>query len=172
MSLTTQSPKRPAIVATASRASNFKPKTESGTVEIEVPRDCDGSFEPQLIQKRQRRVNGLNEKMIALYSRGLSTRDIQAELEELYGVEISPTVKSRENGSASNKSIYLALGINLEGEKELLGMWISESERASFWQQVFAELQSRGVDDCYVACVDGLKGLPEAIEAIYPRTQV
>ncbi len=81
-------------------------------------------------------------------------------------------VKSRENGSASNKSIYLALGINLEGEKELLGMWISESEGASFWQQVFSELQSRGVDDCYVACVDGLKGLPEAIEAIYPRTQV
>lgn len=181
-------------------------QTESGTVEIEVPRDRDGSFEPQLIQKRQRRVNGLNEKMIALYSRGLSTRDIQAELEELYGVELSPTVisnvtaavmeevlawqnrplasvypviyfdalvvKSRENGSASNKSIYLALGINLEGEKELLGMWISESEGASFWQQVFAELQSRGVDDCYIACVDGLKGLPEAIEAIYPRTQV
>lgn len=181
-------------------------QTESGTVEIEVPRDRDGRFEPQLIRKRQRRVNGLNEKMIALYSRGLSTRDIQAELEELYGVELSPTVisnvtaavmeevlawqnrplasvypviyfdalvvKSRENGSASNKSIYLALGINLAGEKELLGMWISESEGASFWQQVFAELQSRGVDDCYIACVDGLKGLPEAIEAIYPRTQV
>jgi len=181
-------------------------QTESGTVEIEVPRDRDGSFEPQLVQKRQRRVNGLNEKMIALYSRGLSTRDIQAELQDLYGAEISPTVisnvtasvmeevnawqnrplasvypiiyfdalvvKSRENGPANNKSIYLALGINLEGEKELLGMWISETEGASFWQQVFTDLQSRGVEDCYVACVDGLKGLPEAIEAIYPRTQV
>lgn len=181
-------------------------QTESGTVEIEVPRDRDGSFEPQLIQKRQRRVNGLNEKMIALYSRGLSTRDIQAEREELYGVELSPTVisnvtaavmadvlawqnrplalvypiiyfdalviKSRENGPVNNKSIYLALGINLDGEKELLGLWISKSEGASFWQQVFTELESRGVEDCYVACVDGLKGLPEAIEAIFPRTQV
>ncbi len=181
-------------------------QTESGTVEIQVPRDRDGSFEPQLVAKRQRRVSGLDDKIIALYARGLSTRDIQAELLELYGAEISPTlvsnvtaavldeviawqsrplasvypiiyfdalvIKSRESGPASNKSIYLALGINLEGEKELLGMWISDTEGASFWQQVFTELQSRGVEDCYVACVDGLKGLPEAIEAVYPRTQV
>ncbi len=181
-------------------------QTESGTVEIQVPRDRDSSFEPQLVAKRQRRVSGLDDKIIALYARGLSTRDIQAELLELYGAEISPTVvsnvtaavldeviawqsrplasvypiiyfdalvvKSRESGPASNKSIYLALGINLEGEKELLGMWVADTEGASFWQQVFTELQSRGVEDCYVACVDGLKGLPEAIEAVYPRTHV
>lgn len=181
-------------------------QTESGTVEIEVPRDRDSSFEPQLVQKRQRRVTGLDEKIIALYARGLSTRDIQSELRELYGADISPTVvsnvtasvmedvtcwqnrplssvypiiyfdalviKSRESGPATNKSLYLALGVNLDGEKELLGMWLSDTEGASFWQQVFSELQSRGVNDCYVACVDGLSGLPEAIEAVYPRTQV
>lgn len=181
-------------------------QTENGTVEIDVPRDRDSSFEPQLVAKRQRRISGLNDKIIALYARGLSTRDIQAELLDLYGVEISPTVisnvtaavlddvaawqnrplssvypilyfdalviKSRESGPTKNKSIYLALGINLEGEKELLGMWLSETEGSSFWQQVFTELQSRGVEDCYVACVDGLKGLPEAIETIYPQTQV
>jgi len=181
-------------------------QTESGTVEIEVPRDRDGSFEPQLVQKRQRRVAGLDEKVIALYSRGLSTRDIQAELEDLYGVELAPTVisnitaavmdevaawqdrplasvypiiyfdalviKSRENGPVKNKSIYLALGVNPDGEKELLGMWISDNEGASFWQQVFTQIQNRGVDDCFVACVDGLIGLPEAIESIFPHTQV
>ena len=173
---------------------------------MKYPRDREGSFEPLLVQKRQRRLSGLNEKITALYSRGLSTRDIQAQLQELYGVELSPTVisnvtatvmedvsrwqnrplasvypiiyfdalvvKSRENGPVNNKSIYLALGINLEGKKELLGLWISESEGASFWQQVFTELQSRGVEDCYVACGDGLTGLPEAIEAVFPRTQV
>jgi len=179
---------------------------ESGQFEIEVPRDRDGSFEPQLVKKRQRRLEGFDDKILAMYARGLSTREIQAQLEELYGVEVSPSlissvtaavheevkawqsrplsavypilyfdalvVKSREEGPVKNKAVYLALGINLEGEKELLGLWMSETEGAKFWLSVFNDLKSRGVEDCFVACVDGLKGLPEAIEAVFPETQV
>ena len=181
-------------------------QSESGQFEIEVPRDRDGSFEPQLVRKRQRRLEGFDDKVLALYARGLSTREIQAQLEELYGAEVSPTlisnvtasvhdevkawqsrplssvypilyfdalvVKSREEGPVKSKSVYVALGINMEGEKELLGLWISESEGAKFWLSVFNDLKSRGVDDCFVACVDGLKGLPEAIEAVFPQAQV
>lgn len=181
-------------------------QSESGQFEIEVPRDRDGSFEPQLVRKRQRRLEGFDEKVLALYARGLSTREIQAQLEQLYGAEVSPTlisnvtasvheevkawqsrplssvypilyfdalvVKSREEGPVKSKSVYVALGINMEGEKELLGLWISESEGAKFWLSVFNDLKSRGVDDCFVACVDGLKGLPEAIEAVFPQAQV
>ena len=181
-------------------------QTEQGTLDIGVPRDRDGSFAPQLVAKRQRRIKGLDDKITALYSRGLSTRNIQEELLDLYGVELSPTVisnvtaavldemlawqnrpleavypiiyfdalvvKSRESGPVNHRSVYLALGINLDGEKELLGMWLAETEGARFWQKVFTELQGRGLEDCYVACVDGLKGLPEAIEAVYPQTQV
>lgn len=180
--------------------------TESGPFEIEVPRDRNGSFEPELVKKRQRRLEGFDEKVLALYARGQSTREIQGVLEELYGAEVSPTlisnvtegvleelqawqtrplsalypilyfdalvVKSREDGPVKNKSVYLALGINLEGEKELLGMWIAANEGAKFWLQVFTELKSRGVEDCFVACVDGLTGLPQAIEAVFPKTQV
>jgi transposase-like protein len=178
----------------------------SGQFEIEVPRDRDGSFEPQLVKKRQRRLEGFDDKILAMYARGLSTREIQAQLEELYGVEVSPAlissvtaavhdevkawqsrplaavypilyfdalvVKSREEGPVKNKAVYLALGINLEGEKELLGLWMSENEGAKFWLSVFNDLKNRGVEDCFVACVDGLKGLPEAIESVFPRTQV
>jgi transposase-like protein len=181
-------------------------QSESGQFDIEVPRDRDGSFEPQLVKKRQRRLEGFDEKVLALYSGGLSTREIQAHLEELYGVEVSPMlisnvtdavleevkawrtrplaavypilyfdalfVKSRQDGAVKNKAVYVALGINLDGEKELLGLWMSESEGAKFWLSVFNELKNRGVEDCFVACVDGLKGLPEAIEAVYPRAQV
>lgn len=181
-------------------------QSESGQFEIEVPRDRDGSFEPQLVRKRQRRLEGFDDKVLALYARGLSTREIQAQLEELYGAEVSPTlisnvtasvheevkawqsrplssvypilyfdalvVKSREEGPVKSKSVYVALGINMEGEKELLGLWINESEGAKFWLSVFNDLKSRGVDDCFVACVDGLKGLPEAIEAVFPQAQV
>ncbi|MGB5147695.1 MAG: IS256 family transposase, partial [Porticoccaceae bacterium] len=175
---------------------------------IEVPRDRNGSFEPQLVRKRQRRLEGLDDKIIALYARGLSTREIGAELTELYGAEISPTLISNVTDSVleevqawqarpldavylshpvfrlpvrqiapgrpspHNKAIYLALGINLHGEKELLGLWLAETEGAKFWLSVFNELKTRGVDDCFIACVDGLKGLPEAIETVYPRTQV
>lgn len=181
-------------------------KSDSGEFEIEVPRDRNGSFEPQLVRKRQRRLEGFDDKVLALYARGLSTRDIQGQLEELYGVEVSPTlisnvtngvmddvrawqsrplcevypilffdaifVKSRQEGPVKNKAVYLALAINLEGEKELLGLWMAETEGSKFWLMVFNELKGRGVKDCFIACVDGLKGLPEAIEAVFPQTQV
>jgi transposase-like protein len=181
-------------------------QSDAGQFEIEVPRDREGSFEPQLVRKRQRRLDGFDDKVLALYARGLSTREIQAQLEELYGVEVSPTlisnvtdavhdevrawqsrplaavypilyfdalyVKSREDGPVKNKAVYLALGINLEGEKELLGLWMNETEGAKFWLSVFNDLKNRGVEDCFIACVDGLKGLPEAIEAVFPKTQV
>jgi len=181
-------------------------QSETGVIDIEVPRDRNGSFEPQMVKKRQRRLEGFDDKVLAFYSRGLSTRDIQGQLEEIYGVQVSPTlisnvtnavmdevrawqsrplssvypilyfdalfVKSRHDGPVKNKAVYLALGINLEGEKELLGLWIAETEGAKFWLSVFNEIKNRGVDDCFIACVDGLKGLPEAIEAVYPDTQV
>lgn len=181
-------------------------KTAEGDVSIEVPRDRNGSFEPQIVRKRQRRLEGLDDRIIALYARGLTTREIQDELTEMYGTEVSATlisnvtnsvledvqawqarpldrvypvlyfdclfVKSRQDGPVRNKAVYLALGINLQGEKELLGMWIGETEGAKFWLSVFNELKSRGVEDCFIACVDGLKGLPEAIEAVYPHTRV
>jgi len=181
-------------------------QSETGALDIKVPRDRNGTFEPKLIKKRQRRLEGFDDKVLALYSRGLSTRDIQGQIEELYGVEVSPTlisnvtnavmddvrawqsrplscvypilyfdalfVKSRQEGPVKNKAVYLALGINLEGEKELLGLWIAETEGSKFWHSVFNELKNRGVQDCFIACVDGLKGLPEAIEAVYPETQV
>jgi putative transposase len=181
-------------------------QSDSGSIAIEVPRDRNGSFEPQFVKKRQRRLEGFDDKVIALYARGMSTRDIQGQLEELYGVEVSPTlisnvtdavledvrawqsrplsavypilyfdalfVKTRQEGPVTNKAVYLALGINLEGEKELLGLWVALTEGAKFWLTVFNELKSRGVCDCFIACVDGLKGLPEAVEAIFPQTQV
>jgi transposase-like protein len=181
-------------------------QTDSGEIQIEVPRDRNSSFEPQLVKKRQRRLKGFDDKVIAFYARGLSTRDIQGQLQEIYGVEVSPTlisnvtaavmddvrawqsrplatvypilyfdaifVKSRQDGPVSNKAVYLALGINLDGEKELLGMWTADTEGSRFWLTVFNELKSRGVQDCFIACVDGLKGLPEAIESVFPETQV
>jgi putative transposase len=180
--------------------------TETAPFDIAVPRDRDGSFEPQLVPKRQRRLEGFDDQVLALYARGLSTREIQAHLEELYDVEVSPTlisnitdavldevrawqarplasvypilyfdalfVKSRHEGPVQTKAVYVALGITIEGEKELLGLWLSESEGAKFWLSVFTELQNRGIEDCFIACVDGLKGLPEAIEAVFPQTQV
>ena len=181
-------------------------QSDSGEVSIEVPRDRNGTFDPQLVKKRQRRLKGFDDKVLSLYSRGLSTRDIQAEFEEIYGVEVSPTlisnvtnavidevrswqsrplspvypilyfdalfVKSRQEGPVRNKAVYLALGINLEGEKELLGLWIADTEGSKFWLSVFNELRGRGLQDCFIACVDGLAGLPEAIEAVFPETQV
>ena len=180
--------------------------TEHGPVGIETPRDRDGSFEPRIVRKRQRRFEGFDDKIIALYSRGLSTRDIQAYLEDLYGVEVGrdlisrvtdavmddarawasrplddvyPIVfldclvlKIREGGSVQRRACYLALGVNLEGERDVLGMWFQETEGAKFWMQVLNELKQRGIADILIACVDGLKGFPEAIEAIFPRTTV
>lgn len=181
-------------------------QTAHGDVALQTPRDRAGSFEPVLVPKRQRRLEGFDEKVLALYARVLTTRDIQGHLEELYGVEVSPTlistitdavledvrtwqsrpldavypilyfdclfVKARQEGVVKSKAVYVALGVNLQGEKELLGLWISETEGAKFWLAVFTELQSRGVEDCFVACVDGLSGLPETLETVFPQTQV
>lgn len=183
-----------------------KVQSKDGEIDLEVPRDRNGSFEPQVVRKGQRRIDAIDDMIISLYARGLSTRGIQAQLVELYGAEVSPTlisnvtnsvleevktwqarpldcvypiiyfdclfVKSRQDGSIRNKAVYLALGINMEGEKELLGMWLAETEGAKFWLSVFNELKTRGVEDCFIACVDGLKGLPEAIETVYPEAQV
>jgi putative transposase len=181
-------------------------QTETAQFDIEVPRDRDGSFEPQLVKQRQRRRDGFDDKVLALYARGLSTREIQAHHEELYGVEVSPTlishitdaildevrtwqsrplasvypllyfdalfVKSRQEGPVHTKAVYVALGITVAREQELLGLWLSETEGTKCWLSVFTELHNRGVEDCFSACVDGLKGLPEAIEAVFPHTQV
>lgn len=194
---------------TLNRRNGHSPKTlkgEQGQVEIEVPRDRQSSFEPQLVHKGQTRLDGFDDKIIALYARGMTTRDIQAQLHDLYGVEVSATlisnvteavmdevrqwqarplealypivyldclvVKVRENQQIVNKSVYLALGVNLSGYKELLGMWIAQNEGAKFWLSVLTELQNRGVKDLFIACVDGLTGFPEAIEAVYPQTRV
>src|SRR3989442_6295084 len=163
-------------------------KGEQGHVEIEVPRDRQGTFEPQLVKKGQIRLEGFDDKILALYARGMTTRDIQAQLQELYGVEVSPTLISnvteavmdevrqwqsrplesvypivyvdclvvnvRENQRVINKSLYLVLAVNLNGEKELLGMWLAQTEGAKFWLSVLTELQNRGVKDIFIACVD------------------
>ena len=181
-------------------------QTETAQFAIAVPRDRDGSFAPQLVPKRQRRLEGFDDQVLALYARGLSTRDIQAHLEDLYDVEVSPTlisnitdavldevrawqarplasvypilycdalfVTSRHEGPVQTKAVSVALGGTIEGEKELLGLGLSENEGAKFWVSVFTDLQNRGVEDCFIACVDGLQGLPEAIEAVFPKTQV
>ncbi len=181
-------------------------KTEQGLLPIEVPRDRDGRFEPQIIPKGQTRFTGFDDKIVALYARGLPTREIQAHLEEMYGVDVSPTlisnvtdavideakawqnrpldavypivyldalaVKGRDNGHILNKAVYLAVGINLDGEKDVLGVWIAQTEGAKFWLSVVTELKNRGVQDIFIACVDGLKGFPEAIEVVFPKTVV
>ena len=179
---------------------------EHGEVQIDAPRDRDGSFSPKIVRKRQRRFEGFDDKILALYARGLSTRDISAHLQEIYGVEVGreliskvtdgvmddvrewakrplediyPIVfldcmvlKIREGGSVQRRALYLALGVTLDGDRDVLGMWFQETEGAKFWMQVLSDLKTRGVSDILIACVDGLKGFPEAIEAIYPRTTV
>ena len=180
--------------------------TDQGPVPIDTPRDRDGSFEPKIVRKRQRRFVGFDEKILALYSRGLSTRDIEAHLAEIYGVtvgrdliskvtdavmddvrawaqrpleDVYPVIfldamvlKIREGGSVQRRACYLALGITVEGERDVLGMWFEEAEGAKFWMQVLAERKQRGVQGILICCVDGLKGFPEAIEAIFPKTVV
>jgi len=179
---------------------------EFGEVEVETPRDRNGEFEPRILEKRQTRWTGFDDKILSMYTRGMSTRDIQAHLEELYQVEVSPTlistvtdgvmedarawqsrplepfygivfldalfVKMRHEGRVENRAVYVALGINLEGRKDVLGLWTSSSEGAKFWLNVLTELRNRGVRDVYLFCVDGLKGFPQAIESMYPKAQV
>ncbi len=180
-------------------------KGEFGELPIEVPRDRHGSFEPQLIPKHQTRWNGFDDKIISLYARGMTVREIGAHLQEMYGTEVSPSlissvtdavseevkawqarpldpiypivyldcihVKVRE-GAVRVKAVYLAIGITMQGNKEVLGLWLAQTEGAKFWLQVVTELRNRGVQDILIACVDGLKGFPEAIEAVFPKTVV
>ena len=181
-------------------------KGEFGNMDIAVPRDRNSTFEPVIIPKGETRFTGFDDKIISMYARGMTTRDIQGHLQELYGVEVSPTlisqvtdavteeitlwqnrpleevypiiyldavrVKVRHNGSVINKAVYLAIGVTLEGQKDVLGMWVAETEGAKFWLQVVTEIKNRGVKDIFIACVDGLKGFPEAIEAVFPDTQI
>ena len=180
--------------------------TDQGEVRVDVPRDRQGTFEPQLVRKRERRVGGFDDRILALYARGMSVRDIQGHLQEMYGVEVSPdfisrvtdavvedvaawqsrpldsvycivyldalVVKVRDQGVVRNKAVYLALGVTAHGSKEVLGLWIEQSEGAKFWLKVINELKTRGVRDILIACCDGLKGFPEAIEAVFPNTVV
>ena len=181
-------------------------KGEFGEVQIEVPRDRQASFEPKLVAKGQTRFAGFDEKILSLYARGMTTREIQGHLEEMYQVEVSPTlisnvteavleevkawqarpldaiyaivyldalvVKMRTDGRVENRAVYVAIGITLAGQKEVLGLWTSANEGAKFWLQVLTEMQNRGLKDIFIACVDGLKGFPQAIETVYPKTTV
>jgi putative transposase len=180
--------------------------TEHGRVAIDAPRDRDGSFSPKVVKKRQRRFQGFDDKLLALYSRGLSVRDIRGHLQEIYGVEVSIDLISRvtdgvmddvrewakrplediypivfldcmvikvgDGGTVQRRALYLALGVTLDGDRDVLGMWFQETEGAKFWMQVLSDLKQRGVRDILIACVDGLTGFPDAIEAIFPKTTV
>ncbi|MGD6739954.1 IS256 family transposase (plasmid) [Photobacterium leiognathi subsp. mandapamensis] len=180
--------------------------TDDGEIQLEVPRDRDASFEPKLVRKHQTRFQSMDDKILSLYAKGMTTREIVATFKEMYDADISASliskvtdavleqvvewqarpldavypivyldcivVKVRQNKQVINKAIYLALGVNMEGQKELLGMWMSETEGAKFWLSVLTELQNRGVSDILIACVDGLKGFPDAINAVYPKTQI
>lgn len=181
-------------------------KTEDGQLELNTPRDRDGTFEPQLVKKHQTRFTSMDDKILSLYAKGMTTREIVATFKEMYGADVSPTliskvtdavieqvvewqsrpldavypivyldcivVKIRQDKQVINKAVYLALGVTLEGHKELLGLWLSENEGAKFWLNVLTELQNRGVKDILIACVDGLKGFPDAINTVYPDTQI
>ena len=186
--------------------SRKKVQGDFGAVEIAVPRDRQGTFEPKILPKHERRFAGFDDKILSLYARGMTTRDIQSHLEERYGVEVSPTlisevtdavmdevrawqgrpleplyaivyldalvVKMRHEGRVENRAVFVALGVNLDGQKEVLGLWTSATEGAKLWLQILTEIRNRGVRDILMACVDGLKGFPEAIQAVYPNAQV
>lgn len=177
-----------------------------GEMRLDIPRDRLGSFEPKLVAKHQRRMPGFDDHVISMYARGMSVREIQAHLLELYGTEVSPDListitdevleevgqwqqrpldamypivyfdalrlKIRDEGTVKNKAVYLALGVRADGRKEVLGLWIEQTEGAKFWLKVFNELKNRGLHDVLIAVVDGLRGFPEAIEAVYPQAQI
>ena len=181
-------------------------KGEFGEMSLETPRDRNGTFEPKMISKGQTRFSGFDDKIISLYSRGLSTREIQGHLEEIYNVEVSPAlistvteavmeevktwqsrpleavfpilyldalvVKIREAGHVQNRAIYVVIGVNMEGNKEVLGLWAGQAEGAKFWLRVLTDLKNRGLNDIFIACVDGLTGFPQAIETVFTQTQV
>ena len=180
--------------------------TGTGKIELSVPRERMSSFDPQLIAKYQRRFPGFDEKIVSMYARGMSVREIQAHLRELYGIDASPDlvsavtdavldeiaewqnrplealyplvffdairVKIRDEGTVRNKAVYVALGVRADGAKEILGLWIEQNEDPKFWLRVMNELKNRGVEDVLIAIVDGLKGFPEAITAVFPQAQV
>ena len=181
-------------------------KGEFGEVELETPRDREGTFEPQLIKKRQTRMDAFDDQILAMYSRGMTTRDIAGSFEDMYGAEVSHStiskvtsaviedvkawqnrplnnlypivyldcivVKVHQDKRVINKSVYIALGVDIDGQKEVLGLWISENEGAKFWLSVLTELKNRGLDDIFIVCVDGLTGFPDAINTVYPKTHV
>jgi putative transposase len=181
-------------------------QTETGAVEVRVPRDRAGTFEPQLVPKRHRRLEGFDDKVLALYARGMSVRDIQGHLRELYGTDVSPDLISRvtdgaideakawqarpleavypvvyldalfvsirEGATVQKKAVYVALGVTVEGKRDVLGLWISETEGARYWLGILTELKNRGVEDIFFVCCDGLTGLPDAIEAAFPKAVV
>ena len=180
--------------------------TENEALELSIPRDRRGNFEPQLIAKYQRRFPGFDDKIISMYARGMSVREIQGHLRELYGIEASPQlistvtdavleevgrwqsrpldpsyalvffdalrVKMRDEGTVRNKAVYLAIGVSPEGRKDVLGIWIEQTEGAKFWLRVMSEIKNRGVNDILIAIIDGLKGFPEAINSVFPETQI
>ena len=181
-------------------------KGDFGEMPLETPRDRQGTFEPKIIGKGQTRFTGFGDKIISMYSRGISTREIQGHLQEIYQVEVSPTlisnvtdavmeevkawqsrpleavypivyldalvVKIRDSGHVRNRAIYVVIGVNMQGNKEVLGLWAGQAEGAKFWLQVLTELNNRGVRDIFIACIDGLTGFPEAIAAVFPQADV
>lgn len=194
---------------TANRRNGTTPKTvktKSSQLSIAIPRDREATFEPHLIKKHQRRFEGFDAAILSMYSRGMTVRDIQEHLKELYRVDVSPElisnvvesvledvrawqsrplsavypivyldavmIKARDNGHIVNKAVYLAMGVTMAGAKEALGMWITQTEGAKFWLMILNELKNRGVQDVFIACVDGLKGFEEAINSVFPQTQV
>lgn len=199
----------PAGHNTGNSRNGTTPKTvsgEFGEITVETPRDRNSSFEPQLLKKHQTRFEGFDDKILSLYARGLTTREIQGHLQEMYGVEVSPSlisdvtdavmeevkawqnrpleplyaivyldalfVKMRHEGRVENRAVYVAIGVDLEGRKDVLGLWTSSTEGAKFWLSVLTELKNRGVRDVLIACVDGLKGFPQAIETIFPEARI
>jgi putative transposase len=180
--------------------------TSVGEVDLAIPRDRSGEFEPQIVKKHQRDISDFDEQIISMYARGMTTRDIQSHVLELYGVDISPTLvsnitdkvmgvatewqnrplesvyvaiffdaihyKVRENGKVICKASYTAMGITVEGKRDIIGIWIGENEGSRFWLGIFTELQQRGVKDVFITCIDGLKGVPDAIRSVFPKTEV
>lgn len=180
--------------------------TSDGPLELRTPRDRDGTFEPQRVKKNQTRITGMDNQILSLYAKGMTTREIAAAFKELYDADVSPALiskvtdtvmeqivewqnrpldavypivyldcivlKVRQYSRLINKSVFLALGINIEGQKELLGMWLAENEGAKFWLNVLTELKNRGLNDILIACVDGLKGFPDAINTVYPEARI
>ncbi len=181
-------------------------RTDQGPLYIDIPRDREGNYEPEIVPKHQRDFKGFDEKILSMYSRGMTTREIATHLKEIYHVDVSPELISRvtdsikdlidewrqrsleafypiifldalvmnvkENSKVIKKSVYLALAIKLDGQKELLGLWIDQNEGAKFWYEVLSELKNRGMQDVLIACVDGLTGFPDAIRSIFPKTEV